>query len=116
MTQWFITLFLNARQFQKQNEIPLFLLKIIDNFLISGWKSLIKIAVDILHNFEEKILTTEFHDMLQFITSDIVKTDYFTDTNLLTLERALADTKITKKLIKNIEDEYTQSEKIKNIE
>lgn len=116
MTQWFITLFLNARQFQKQNEIPLFLLKIIDNFLISGWKSLIKIAVDILHNFEEKILTTEFHDMLQFITSEIVKTDYFTDTNLLTLERALADTKITKKLIKNIEDEYAQSEKIKNIE
>ena len=93
-----------------------FLLKIIDNFLISGWKSLIKIAVDILHNFEEKILTTEFHDTLQFITSDIVKTDYFTDINLLTLEKALADTKITKKLIKNIEDEYAQSEKIKNID
>ena len=112
MPQWFITLFLNAKQYRRENKISIVSLRIVDSFLISGWKSLMKIGVSILHTYEEQLVKLTYEDMLQLLTQDLIKSDYFTDQNLAVLEKALVEVKIGKKLIKNIEDEYIQSEKI----
>jgi hypothetical protein len=53
-----------------------------------------------------------YDDLMQFLINDILKSDFFSCKND-NIKKMMNDIKISKKLIKNIEDEYTLEEKIK---
>lgn len=113
---WFITLFLSARQFSKEKEAPIVLVRIIDNFLISGWKSLIKIGIEALHSTENELMKLKHEETLQYLINDMLKIEFFTSNDIERIEKCINDDKIQKKLIKNIESEYLQEAKLKKIE
>ena len=106
ISPWFITLFLTSRQYILEKEIPKVLIRILDNFILKGWKSLIKIVIMTLHNYEKEILKMEYEELIQFLITDILKTDFFKNDNLENIEKCFEDKKIKKKLIKDIEKEY----------
>ena len=112
MPPWFITLFLSARQNNKQKEPPVVLLRILDSFLISGWKSLMKVGINALHSYEGELMKLKYEDMLQFLINDLLKFDFFHTSNLNNIERCFVETKIKKRLIKNIENEFIQDAKL----
>ena len=59
-----------------------------------------------LHNYEKEILKMEYEELIQFLITDILKTDFFKNDNLENIEKCFEDKKIKKKLIKDIEKEY----------
>ena len=108
MPSWFITLFLSSRQNNTAKAPPIILLRILDSFILSGWKSLMKVGICILHAYESDLMKLKYEELLQFLINDIVKLDFFFDKNLEKVERCLVETVIKKRLIKNIEDEFIQ--------
>ena len=112
MPPWFITLFLSARQFNKDPNPPIVLLRILDSFLISGWKSLMKVGINALHSYESELMKLKYEDMMQYLINDMLKFDFFLDSNLQNIERCFVETKIRKRLIKNIENEFIQDAKL----
>ena len=108
MPSWFITLFLSSRQNNTAKAPPIILLRILDSFILSGWKSLMKVGICILHAYESELMKLKYEELLQFLINDIVKLDFFFDKNLEKVERCLVETVIKKRLIKNIEDEFIQ--------
>ena len=112
---WFITLFLSSRQFMNQNETPISLIRILDNFIVSGWKSLMKVGIFILHSGEDDIYKLKNESLLSYLINDIKKYDLFSDNKINELEKCFNDSKITKRLIKFIEEEYKQDNKLKDI-
>ena len=112
---WFITLFLSSRQLMNQNETPISLIRILDNFIVSGWKSLMKVGIFILHCGEDDIYQLKNESLLSYLINDTKKYDLFSDNKINELEKCFNDSKITKRLIKFIEEEYKQDNKLKDI-
>ena len=52
--------------------------------------------------------------MIQFLINDILKSDFFRCNNEDNIKGIIDSKKISKKLIKNIEDEYMLQSKLKN--
>ena len=50
--------------------------------------------------------------MMQFLINDILKSDFFSCKNEDNIKNVLENIKISKKLIKNIEDEYNLEKKM----
>ena len=114
ISPWFITLFLTSRQYILEKEIPKVLIRIMDNFILHGWKSLMKIAIMALHIYEKEILKMKYEELIQFLINDILKTDFFKIENLENIEKCFENKKIKKKLIKDIEKEYILEQKLTN--
>ena len=53
--------------------------------------------------------------MMEFLINDILKSDFFKKENIDKLEEYLETVKINKNLIKNIELEYIQDEKLNDV-
>ena len=115
LPSWFITLFLSSRCHLNQKDTPITLIRILDNFIISGWKSLMKVGIFILHYCEEDIKKLKYEQLMTYLMNDVKKCNLFSDTNFDNLEKCFNDKRITKSLIKFIEDEYTQEKKVNNI-
>ena len=113
LPNWFITLFLSSREYNKENGTEV-ILRILDNFFLSGWKNMFKIGIFILHTFENELINLDYEKMLSYLINDLLKNDFFSEKNLPGFENAINDNKITKKLIKNIENEFILEEKLKN--
>ena len=113
LPNWFITLFLSSREYNKENGTEV-ILRILDNFFLSGWKNMFKIGIFILHTFENELINLDYEKMLSYLINDLLKNDFFSEKNLPGIENAINDNKITKKLIKNIENEFILEEKLKN--
>ena len=62
VSPWFITLFTNTFQNIKDKNNPKILLRIFDLFFFSGWKSIIKIGISLLKNYENIIMTLTFEE------------------------------------------------------
>ena len=112
---WFITLFLSSRQYMNQSDTPIALIRILDNFIVGGWKSLMKVGIFVLHFCEEEIKNLKYENMLSYLNNDIKKYNLFIDDKIPELEKCFDDKRITKNLIKFIEDEYKQENKIKEL-
>ena len=112
---WFITLFLSSRQYMIQSDTPIALIRILDNFIVGGWKSLMKVGIFVLHFCEEEIKNLKYENMLSYLNNDIKKYNLFIDDKIPELEKCFDDKRITKNLIKFIEDEYKQENKIKEL-
>ena len=111
---WFITLFLTSRQFILEKEIPKTLFRILDNFILDGWKSLMKIGLLILKVFVNDLLKMNYEETLQFLINDLFKKGFFKDENFDKVDKSFDDKKIKNKLIKDIENEFIQEQKFNN--
>ena len=113
LTPWFITLFTGSNHYLKPNEDNAkIVLRILDSFIIFGWKAMMAIGCAVLHYFENTLINMSYDDMMQFLINDILKSDFFSCKNEDNIKNVLENIKISKKLIKNIEDEYNLEKKM----
>ena len=115
MPSWFITLFTGSHQHHnKENDDNTnIMIRVLDNFIIFGWKSIMEFSCVILHLYESYIMNLKYDEMMHFLINDILKSDFFGPKNKELIEKSLNFFKIKKKLVKNIEAEYLQNLKIK---
>ena len=112
LAPWFITLFSGTHHFlrKKEDNTPI-IIRIIDFFILYGWKSSMSIGCALLHTYEKDIMKLDFEGLNRFLLNDILKQDFFLNKNLFLLEKCMDEFKISKKLISNIEAEYNQEKK-----
>ena len=111
---WFITLFSSTHHFlRKIEDNTSIVIRIIDFFILYGWKSSMSIGCALLHTYEKDIMKLDFEGLNRFLLNDILKQEYFLNKNINLLEKAMDEFKISKKLILNIEAEYSQDKKEK---
>eukprot|EP00826_Nyctotherus_ovalis_P060639 TRINITY_DN8533_c0_g1_i12.p1 TRINITY_DN8533_c0_g1~~TRINITY_DN8533_c0_g1_i12.p1 ORF type:complete len:361 (-),score=121.08 TRINITY_DN8533_c0_g1_i12:373-1455(-) len=67
---WFLTIFTCVIQYTEDMKVPPLLLKVFDNFLVSGTRTLFKTALFILDHFEKKLLSLNCEDLMQFFTEE----------------------------------------------
>ena len=114
LPQWYITLFTGAHQYWKEFEDNTTVItRILDGFIIFGWKTMMSIGCSILHSYENELLNMKYEELMQFLIGDILKSKFFSSKNERIVIECLDNIKISKKLIKNIEDEYNIEAKIK---
>ena len=107
---WFITLFMSSHQYLRDNVNVM--IRILDYFIVSGWKGLMIVGIALLHNYENTLMNKKYEAMMEFLINDILKSNFFEGKNIDKLEEYFETIKINKNLIKNIELEYIQDEKL----
>ena len=110
---WFITLFQSSHQYIHDNNNVM--IRILDAFVTSRWKGLMNVGIALLHNYENTLINKKYEAMMEFLINDILKSDFFKKENIDKLEEYLETVKINKNLIKNIELEYIQDEKLNDV-
>jgi hypothetical protein len=106
ISPWFITLFTDTYLNIKNRENPKVLMRIWDLFLFSGCKSILKVGISLLKNFEEKIMTLSFEELLKFLIADLPTSEFFQNDYYDNLMKTYYNFKIESELISNIENEY----------
>ena len=81
-------------------------MRIWDLFLFNGCKSILKVGIALLKNFENKIMTLTFEDLLKFLIAELPKSEFFQNSNYDNLMKTYYNFKIESELISNIESEY----------
>ena len=113
-TPWFITLFTGSHQnLRDEKDNKNILIRILDNFIISGWKGMMVVGCSLLHSFEHKLMSMKYEDMLEFLINGMLRSEFFMKENENNLEYYYSNVKISKKLIRNIEAEYIQEKMLK---
>ena len=112
VSPWFITMFTNTFQNIKDKKNPKILLRIFDLFFFSGWKSIIKIGISLLKNYETTIMNLKFEELLHFLIGNILKSDFFQKENYEQLMQISINFKIKSSLISDIENEYEMKKKL----
>ena len=74
--------------------------------MFSRCKSILKIGISILKDYEHKIMNLAFGDLLSFLISDIPKSDFFQNKSYNNLMKININFKIESDLIINIESEF----------
>jgi hypothetical protein len=114
VTPWFITLFTGSHQhFKDENDNSQILFRILDNFILSGLKSLMEVGCVLLHSYENVLMSKRYEDMMEFLINEMLRSDFFSKKNTEFVENFFNETKISKKLVKNIEEEFKQEQKLK---
>ena len=116
-TSWFLTMFSNSITIVERNNPPKIILKIWDEFFVKGWKAFLTTGLIIMKANEEIIKTLKSEQILQFLVSEVLKTDFFEEVFFdlyLYLNKKFY---IKNKLLRNLEAEYTnEKSKKKNNE
>ena len=114
---WFITLFSGTHHFlrKKEDNTPV-IIRVIDYFILFGWKSMMSIGCALLHLYEGDLMKLDYEGLMRFLLNDILKMDFFLNKNKDIIEKCMDEFKISKKLISNIEAEYSQVKKPKDTE
>ena len=113
---WFITLFTTSHQYlREEKDNSNLIVRILDNFIVSGWKGMMMVGIALLHNFENTLMSKKYGAMMEFLINDMLKSEFFESRNKDKLEEYFETIKISKKLIKNIELEYVQDEKLNEL-
>ena len=113
MSPWFITLFTTSHQYLRDDkDNSSLMVRILDAFIVSGWKGVMTVSIALLHNFENTLMNKKYEAMMEFLINDMLKSEFFEGKNKDKLEEYFETIKIKKNLIKNIEFEFAQNEKI----
>ena len=112
---WFITLFTDTYLNIQHRENPKVLLRIWDLFLFSGCKSILKVGISILKNYEPKIMSLTFEELVKFLIREIPKSEFFQNKSYDNLMKTYINFKIESNLINSIESEYKFKKQIDNI-
>jgi hypothetical protein len=70
----------------------------------------------LLKTYESMLITLKYEDLLHFLINEMTRTGFFLNSNLTEYSNLLRTTKIKSELINNLENEYIQGIKIKDIE
>ena len=115
-TPWFITLFTGSHQnLRGDKDNKNILIRILDNFITSGWKAMMVVGCSLLHSFENKLMSMKYEDMLEFLINGMLRSEFFMKENEENLEYYFMNIKISRKLIRNIESEYNQEKMLNEI-
>ena len=108
---WFITLFTGSHQYHNkaEDDNTNLIIKILDNFIIYGWTSMMEFSCAILHLYENYIMNLKFDEVMHFLINDILKSEFFGIKNKENIIKACSFYKIKKKLVNDIESEYKQN-------
>ena len=113
VSPWFITLFTGSHQnFKGELDNSQILIRILDNFIVSGLKSIMEVGCVALHWYENILMSKRYEDMMQFLINDMLRSEFFSKKNTDFIENFFTETKISKKLVKNIEEEFAQEQKL----
>ena len=107
---WLISLFTHIFNTIKDRNNPLILLRIIDLFIFSGWKSIIKIGIYLLKNYELKLLNLTTEELINYLNKGIFKNIFFQNEYYDDLMRIIINFKIDNYLIRNVENEFELKE------
>ena len=112
---WFITLFTGSHQYhnKEDDDNTDLIMRVLDNFVVYGWTSMMEFSCAILHLYEPYIMSLKYDEVMHFLINDILKSEFFGIKNKNNIIKACSFYKIKKKLTKNIEAEYMQDLKIK---
>ena len=107
LSSWFITLFtglvnsdLNLGSF----------VKIFDNFIISGWKSIFNVSMEILRDNEEILMKMKNETLVHYLTSKLGNEFLFSNEIHHSLIEIRSKNKISRELLHNIENQLNQME------
>ena len=115
ISPWFITLFTGSHQhFKGENDNSRILIRILDNFIVSGLKSIMEVGCVALHSYENILMNKRYEEMMEFLINDLLRSDFFSKKNEEFIESFFTN-KISKKLVKNIEEEFKQEQKLSSI-
>ena len=106
-TSWFLTMFSNSLVIIEQYNPPKIILKIWDEYFVKGWKAFLTTGLVIMKANEEILKTLKSEQILQFLVSEVLKTDFFEEGFY---ELYLFFSKkfyIKNSLLRNLEAEYT---------
>ena len=112
---WLITLFTNIFNNIKDRNNPLILLRIFDVFILNGWKSIIKIGIYLLKNYELKLLNMTSDELIKYLNIGIFKNIFFQNEYYDDLMKIMINFKIHSYLIINLENEYELKESLPKI-
>ena len=116
MSPWFITLFTTSHQYLRDDkDNSNLIIRVLDSFVVSGWKGVMTVSIALLHNFENTLMNKKYEAMMEFLINDMLKSEFFENKNKDKLEEYFESIKIKKNLIKNIEFEFIQDEKLNEI-
>jgi len=101
---WFLTAFTYV--IQNSKSIPLLVLRIFDEFIISGSKGLLKTAIFLLEYFEEKLIKCD--NIVKFL-AEVPKTNFFECTEVLKkYEEKIKGYNITKHLLNKLASKHKE--------
>ena len=105
-TSWFLTMFSNSASIVDKNNPPKIILKIWDEYFVKGWKAFLTTGLIIMRVNEEIMKDLKPEQILQFLVSDVLKSDFF-DEGIFELYLYLSKKfYIKNKLLRNLESEY----------
>ena len=113
LSPFFITLFAHIYPaVQEKNNI--FILRIWDEFIINGWKSIFEAILTILKIKEKNILTYQGDELVDFLVNKIDRDQLYLNKNYEKYEHMKNFFIISNELIRNLEEEILLENKIKN--
>ena len=112
VSPWFITLFTGSHQnYKGEQDNSQILIRILDNFIVSGLKSIMEVGCVAIHSYENVLMNKRYEEMMEFLINDMLRSEFFSKKNKDFIETFFTN-KISKKLVKNIEEEYYQEQKL----
>lgn len=108
---WFMTLFTNCSSVMDESASNV-LLKIWDEFILYGWKTILKTGLVLLKTYRDKLMSFKQEDMLNFLFNDILKSGFFTNKNYTNFIKMWNELVIPNELMNNLDNEYLQDLKI----
>ena len=105
-TSWFLTMFSNSSLIVEPDKPPKIILKIWDEFFLKGWKTFLTTGLIIMKINEEKINHLKQEKILQFLVSDVLKSDFFDESFFESYLEMSKKFYIKNKLLRNLEAQY----------
>ena len=105
LSTWFITLFTGL--VSKDLKLGPFI-KIFDNFIINGWKSIFNVSMEILRINEEILMTMKSESLMHYLTSKLGSEFLFSNDTHHSLFGKWNKNKISGKLLHNIANQLNQ--------
>ena len=112
LSPYFITLFTHLYPFIKERN-NIFIMRVWDEFIINGWKSIFEVILTLLKIKEKFILSLEGDELVDYLVNRINKEDIFKNKNYDKFEEIKKCFVVTPGLITYIEEEIKLGAKIK---
>ena len=116
ISPWFITLFTDAFIDDPKDNNKEVIMKIIDTFIIGGWKGIIRVGMSLIKNNESKIMNTPIEELLNYLTCEIIKTKYFDKNNSAEIMKAYLKYKINGEMLADTESQYMMKKSLTKLE
>ena len=112
LSPYFITLFTHIYPYiQEKNNI--FILRVWDEFIINGWKSIFEVILTLIKIKEKNILSLEGDELVDYLVNKINKDEIFRNKNYEKFEETKKGFVVPNELISYIEEEIKLGMKIK---